>query len=185
MSGCLGDVAAALVDGELDHASRERAHRHLAHCDACRAEVDAQRRLKSRLSALDEPAPSDALTARLRALSARGDAVVRPVEAGAGPVRPVSVRPAARAAASSRPAGRRPRSLRRRAAAGSAFAVLGVAAALALGSPPPRPASTPFDPGTDAFVTQFVGTNDGGAGSAVRTASLTGAPTTGGARSPR
>ena len=43
MNGCLADVVAALVDGELDHAAREKAQRHLLHCDSCRAEVDVQR----------------------------------------------------------------------------------------------------------------------------------------------
>jgi len=64
VSGCLGDVAAALVDGELDHAARERAHRHLAHCGPCRAEVDAQRRLKARLSGIEHREPPAALTDR-------------------------------------------------------------------------------------------------------------------------
>ncbi|MCY7364907.1 MAG: zf-HC2 domain-containing protein, partial [Frankiaceae bacterium] len=49
MSSCLGEQVAALVDGELDHAARERAQRHLAHCVTCRAEADAHRRLKVRL----------------------------------------------------------------------------------------------------------------------------------------
>ena len=57
MSGCLAEVVAALVDGELDHAARERAQRHLLHCDACRAEVDAQRRLKARLRHVSACAP--------------------------------------------------------------------------------------------------------------------------------
>ena len=73
---CLGDVVAALVDGELDHAARERAHRHLAHCARCRTEVDAQRRLKARLSIMGhDPAPSAALTARLVALRTAGPVV--------------------------------------------------------------------------------------------------------------
>jgi hypothetical protein len=56
---------------------------------------------------------------------------------------------------------------------------LGVAAALALGAPQPRPATTPVDPGTDAFVAEFVSTTADGAPSAVapvpaaRTAGLT------------
>ena len=63
--GCLGDVAAALVDVELDDAGRERAHRHLAHCAGCRAEVDGQRRLKARMSGVGQPEPPAALTDRL------------------------------------------------------------------------------------------------------------------------
>ena len=165
---CLGDVVAALVDGELDHAARERAQRHLAHCDTCRADVDVQRRLKARLSgACREPAPSDALTARLLGLRPGHDAL------GAPPARPVSLRPAAgprpRSPLSRRPLSRRPitrrRGLRRRAAFGSAVAVLGVV--LALGGPQLSGPSTPVNPGTDTFVVDFVSsTSDvGGLGS--------------------
>ena len=176
MSGCLGDVVAALVDGELDHAARERAQRHLAHCDACRAEVDAQRRLKARLHQVPAPDVPDALTARLLAMTAPDVATL-----AAGPARPVSVRPAARPVGRTRPAGR-PSRRRRRAAAGSALAALGVAAALALGGQPPQRPSTPVDPGTDAFVAEFVDTTGGGTTAPdVTSASLT----TGGARSAR
>ena len=55
------------------------------------------------------------------------------------------------------------RALRRRATTGSAFAILGVAAALALGAPQPRPGTTPVDPASDAFVAEFVSTTAGGA----------------------
>ena len=152
---CLGDEVAALVDGELDHAGRERAQRHLAHCDTCRAEVDVQRRLKARLSgASSDPAPSDALTARLLGLRPGDDMLMRtPVP----PARPVSLRPAAGPRAH-RPSTRR-RALRRRAVLGSAVAVLGVA--LALGGPPASAPSTPVDPGTDAFVVDFVSSTSG------------------------
>lgn len=157
---CLGDVVAALVDGELDHAARERAQRHLAHCPTCRTEVDAERRLKARLTGTAvDPAPSDALTARLIGLRPLGEpaALRTPVS----PARPVSLRPAPG------PRTRRP-GLRRRAAVGSAVAVLGVA--LALGGPQASSPSTPVDPGTDAFVVDFVSTTSdaptgsGGAG---------------------
>ncbi|MCW2616619.1 MAG: hypothetical protein JWN08_3613, partial [Frankiales bacterium] len=92
---CLGDVVAALVDGELDHAARERAQRHLAHCADCRAEVDAQRRLKSRLSsASDDPSPSDALTARLLGLTAdRPSAPFQAAPSSAAAVRTSPPRP--------------------------------------------------------------------------------------------
>jgi anti-sigma factor RsiW len=151
---CLGEVAAALVDGELDHSSRERAHRHLAHCAACRAEVEAQRQLKSRLLgvALGTPAPGSALTERLLALPVPGtDRVVAPPPA---PGRPVTLRRGS-GPRSSRPAGRR-RALRRRTAVTSAVAALGVVA-LALGSPQTAP-TTAVDPATDSFVVRHVGT---------------------------
>ena len=151
-SGCLGEQVAALVDGELDHGSRERAQRHLAHCASCRAEVDAHRRLKARLSGLaaEPPGLPDALTARLLALPVPGSA---PSPPPAAPVRPISLRSPA-GPRPARPAGRR-RGTRRRTAVGSALAVLG--AALVLGSPQ-GVSSTPVDPATDSFVVQHVGT---------------------------
>lgn len=180
---CLGDVVAALVDGELDHAARERAQRHLAHCADCRAEVDAQRRLKSRLSGVSvDPSPSDALTARLLGLTSQpppfregtgADGApplvarpARPLTAAArGAARPVTLRTAG-GPGSVRPGSARSR-LRRRAGVGSALVALGLGAALALGGPQPSRPSTPVDPGTDAFVVDFVSTTggSGGAGS--------------------
>jgi anti-sigma factor RsiW len=153
----LGELAAALVDGELDHASRERAQRHLAHCDTCRAEVEAQRRLKAVLGGLaGTPRPAPDLTARLLALPVPGTDRVN-----TGPLRPagpVSLRSAPGPSGSRRPRSRR-RGLRRRTAVGSAVAALGVVA-LALGSPPG--AATPIDPATDSFVVQHVDTTGGG-----------------------
>jgi anti-sigma factor RsiW len=157
----LGEVAAALVDGELDHASRERAQRHLAHCGPCRAEVEAQRRLKAVLGGLaGTPRPAPDLTARLLALPVPGTDRV-----STGPLRPagpVSLRSAPGPSGSRRPRSRsrsRRRGLRRRTAVGSAVAALGVVA-LALGSPPG--AATSVDPATDSFVVQHVDTTSGG-----------------------
>lgn len=149
---CLGEVAAALVDGELDHASRERAQRHLTHCADCRAEVDAQRRLKAALADLTRtPGPPPELAARLMALPAPGTDRV-----ATGPLRPagpVSLR-AAPGPGHRRPASRR--GLRRRTAVGSAVAALGVVA-IALGGPPST-TTAPVDPATDSFVVQHVDT---------------------------
>jgi anti-sigma factor RsiW len=64
----LGDRVAALVDGELDHESRDRALAHIATCDSCRAEVDAERRLKARIRALSEPELTADLNLRLLSL---------------------------------------------------------------------------------------------------------------------
>jgi anti-sigma factor RsiW len=155
MSGCLGDVAAALVDGELDHAARERAQRHLAHCDTCRAEVDAHRSLKARLARLstEAPEPGTALTDRLLALSRAGAAGTDRVPAALnGPVRPVTLR------APAGPGGVRPRrrAVRRRTTVGSALLGLG-AVAVALGGAQTA-ATTPVDPATDSFVVQHVDT---------------------------
>ena len=155
MSGCLGDVAAALVDGELDHAARERAQRHLAHCDTCRAEVDAHRSLKARLARLstEAPEPGIALTDRLLAMSAAGTTGTdRITTAPTGPVRPVTLRSPAG------PGGVRPRrhALRRRTTVGSAVVALGLVA-VALGGAQTGP-TTPVDPATDSFVVQHVDT---------------------------
>jgi anti-sigma factor RsiW len=63
------DKLSAVVDGALDHDSRDKVLSHLVSCDACRAEVDAQRRLKARMAALDVPDPSTDLMQRLMGVS--------------------------------------------------------------------------------------------------------------------
>ena len=78
---------AALVDGELDHAARERAQRHLAHCAACRAEVDDQRRLKARLRGVGAAGPRPADDAR-RAAAAAGPPAASPPPAARAPAAP-------------------------------------------------------------------------------------------------
>ncbi|MFD0329061.1 zf-HC2 domain-containing protein [Streptacidiphilus monticola] len=67
----LGDRLAAFVDGELDHGARERIQSHLAGCAQCLAEVEVQRRLKSRLREVPSPAPSDVFLSRLMGLAAQ------------------------------------------------------------------------------------------------------------------
>ncbi|AXK37764.1 hypothetical protein DVA86_29900 [Streptomyces armeniacus] len=69
----LGDRLAALVDGELGHDARERVLSHLATCWSCKAEADAQRRLKNVFADSAPPPPSDGLLARLQGLPAGGD----------------------------------------------------------------------------------------------------------------
>ncbi|NBM17226.1 zf-HC2 domain-containing protein [Streptomyces sp. GC420] len=64
----LGDRLAALVDGELEHDARERVLAHLATCWRCKAEADAQRRLKSVFAQTAPPPPSEGLLARLQGL---------------------------------------------------------------------------------------------------------------------
>ncbi|GAA2466081.1 anti-sigma factor family protein [Streptomyces macrosporus] len=66
----LGDRLAALVDGELGHETRERVLAHLATCRSCKAEADAQRRLKSVFADAVSPPPSERLLARLQGLPA-------------------------------------------------------------------------------------------------------------------
>lgn len=70
----LGDRLAALVDGELGHDARERVLSHLATCRSCKAEADAQRRLKNVFADTAPPPPSDGLMARLQGLPAGGGA---------------------------------------------------------------------------------------------------------------
>ncbi|WP_165988090.1 zf-HC2 domain-containing protein [Streptomyces sp. YIM 98790] len=68
----LGDSLAALIDGELSDDHRERALAHLATCPGCKAEADAQRRLKSVFADSALPPPPAALMARLQGLPALG-----------------------------------------------------------------------------------------------------------------
>ncbi|MEU3978576.1 anti-sigma factor [Streptomyces sp. NPDC026672] len=69
----LGDRLSALVDGELSHESRERVLAHLATCAKCKAEADAQRRLKNVFAEAAPPPPSESFLARLQGLPGGGD----------------------------------------------------------------------------------------------------------------
>ncbi|GGL77978.1 membrane protein [Streptomyces fumigatiscleroticus] len=64
----LGDRLSALVDGELGHDARERVLAHVATCPKCKAEVDAQRRLKNVFAEAAPPPPSESFLARLQGL---------------------------------------------------------------------------------------------------------------------
>lgn len=68
----LGDRLAALVDGELGHDSRERVLAHLATCGKCKAEADAQRRLKNVFAEAAPPPLSEGFLARLQNLPGAG-----------------------------------------------------------------------------------------------------------------
>ena len=78
MMGHLGERLTALIDGELGHAERDRAFKHLASCDSCRAEADALRRLKRRIGALTDPKPSGDLMSALFELSEPGEPLAPP-----------------------------------------------------------------------------------------------------------
>jgi hypothetical protein len=147
----LGDRAAALVDGELGARARDLALAHVAGCDACRAEVAAQRRLKARLSGLGGPSQPPDLTARLAGIAdpAAPGAIpsFEPLEPSLpgrrgpadrlAPGRPASPRPPGPGGLR-RPIGRRPRRRVRLAVAGGASLVaLGVTAFAAGGSDAP------------------------------------------------
>ncbi|MEQ7124050.1 zf-HC2 domain-containing protein [Actinopolymorpha sp. B11F2] len=60
----------ALVDGELNHESRDRVLAHLAHCAECRAAVDAERQVKAILAGTPDPAPTEDFQAALFGLGA-------------------------------------------------------------------------------------------------------------------
>ncbi|MER5769241.1 zf-HC2 domain-containing protein [Streptomyces sp. NPDC001985] len=98
----LGDRLAALVDGELKHDARDRVLAHLATCSKCKAEADAQRRLKDVFARSAPPSPSEGLLARLQGLpagpggdSGRGGPFDggRVIDSVFGGVRPPSERP--------------------------------------------------------------------------------------------
>ena len=150
---CPGELLSAFVDGEVDHATRERVLSHLLDCVPCRVEVDALRTLKTRLSwaGAETPLPSEAMQARLHNLIVPG---VEPLQRpAAGTVRPRSVRPAARAAASARP--RRTTKFRRR-TAGGCIVALGLTAAFVLGGPAQsHDNEVKVDPATTDFVVDF------------------------------
>jgi anti-sigma factor RsiW len=155
VTGCPGDLLSGLVDGELDHATRERVLSHLLGCGACQVEAETLRAIKTRLSwaGAETPLPSADLAARLLRMAVPGVEPVSPSRIPAGSARPVSVRPAGRAAGSARP--RRTSRLRRRTVGG--LVALGLSAAFVLGgqSTPTNP-QVPVDPGTDQFVSDVV-----------------------------
>ncbi|WP_030772840.1 anti-sigma factor family protein [Streptomyces sp. NRRL F-2664] len=86
----LGDRLAALVDGELQHDARERVLAHLATCARCKAEADAQRRLKTMFVESAPPPLSAGLLARLQQLPGGGQ---DGPPGASGPPGPGSVRP--------------------------------------------------------------------------------------------
>lgn len=139
MSAHLGLVVTAFVDGELDHTRREEVLAHLAHCDACRAEVEGVRRFKLALrDAADVSAVPFDLTARLLAATQS-----TPQPSFVGPVR------------------RRPshHGRLRRTAVSSAFVMIGFGGALSLAGPPPRGPVAPVDPTSAQFVTDHGATS--------------------------
>ena len=68
----LGPRLSALVDGELDHESRDRALAHIAHCKECRGQLDAERSVKDLLAAAADPTPPDRVLAALHGLARPG-----------------------------------------------------------------------------------------------------------------
>ena len=168
----LGDRVTPLVDGQLPVDAAERAYAHLAVCRQCRARVEEERLIKSRLGALRDPVPGEALMTRLTGLAAPGGPMAprdghvpgspRPQTVPIG-YRPVPDRPGDVAGGSSRPPGRRPLGRGRRprirvaAAMVGALSLLGagVVAGLATARTPAGPALVPP---VDSFVVEHEAT---------------------------
>ncbi|HEU4489562.1 MAG TPA: hypothetical protein VFR74_01725 [Jiangellales bacterium] len=68
MSHHLGDRVSPLADGHLDHDGRDRALAHLARCDACRREVEAERQTRAVLADLPPAVLPERLLESLLAL---------------------------------------------------------------------------------------------------------------------
>ena len=129
----LGESVAAVADGHCGGAARDRALAHLARCATCRDEVELHRAMRSRLAALEVPAPPTDVTAVLLALAPQGHQLaVAPHGATFGGVRrraPLE-RPAAHAfSGRSRPT----RAGRRRIVAAGVLAVAALSGGATLG----------------------------------------------------
>jgi anti-sigma factor RsiW len=152
VSTCPGDLLSGLVDGELDHPTRERVLSHLMSCPPCHHEVEGLRAMKSRLAwvGAETPVPSEELVARLLRMQVPGTTPAPRVRIGA--LRPTTVRPSGRATSAVGP--HRSRRLRRRTVGG--LVALGLSAAFVLGGQSPGGARVPIDPTSDQFVTDYV-----------------------------
>ena len=151
--GHLGALVAALVDGQLGHAERDRVLSHLARCPECRSEVAEQRALKARLDLLDVRTPRD-LADRLLAFRE----LPSPWPAQAGPDRSAPQQaawaiPAAVGSPRARPAehpvvGRAQRSRRApmSAVAGLVLVGAGLGGIVAVGAPADEPYRDPSSP---------------------------------------
>ena len=163
------DKLSAAVDGELDHDSRDKVLSHLVGCDSCRSEVDAQRRLKTRLAATPDPEPSTDLMQRLLGVpsfSPEPREEVRPVLTPAISLSPQrSAFPAARTGAT-RPGTRAATRSRRRTgvlgAAGSAAAVASLlGTAFVLGDPARQEQPPVLQPPVASFSSDHAAATNG------------------------
>jgi anti-sigma factor RsiW len=165
----LGERISALVDGELSHADRERALFHVANCATCRAALEEERAIKSRVAALAAPDPGEQLLARLRDLAAPGEPMPpdRPSMPGGRPRRAV-VPPPGRPPAGRRPRGRGAaapvRGSHRRlqlVAAGTLSAVVVVMGTAFVAGGASRQPGSPVSPPVDQFSVEHAATGDG------------------------
>ncbi|TDD13372.1 zf-HC2 domain-containing protein [Kribbella turkmenica] len=163
------DKLSAVVDGALDHDSRDKVLSHLVGCDSCRAQVDAQRRLKARMAALETPEPSTDLMQRLMGVSSFSPEPreeVRPVLTPAMSLFPQrSAFPAARTGATRPGAPRTTRSRRRTGvlgAAGSAAAVASLlGTAFVVGDPSRQEQPPALQPPVASFSSDHASTTGG------------------------
>jgi anti-sigma factor RsiW len=163
------DKLSAVVDGALDHDSRDKVLSHLVGCDTCRAEVDAQRRLKARMAALESPEPSTDLMQRLMGVSSFSPEPreeIRPVLTPAVSLFPQrSAFPAARTGATRPGAPRTTRSRRRTGvlgAAGSAAAVASLLGTAFIVGDPSREEQPPtLQPPVASFSSDHANTTSG------------------------
>jgi Putative zinc-finger len=103
----LGVLVSALVDGELDHDTRDQALAHVARCAQCRTDLDEERRVKALLAGAGGPEPPAAFIAGLVALAEPGEPM--PPRSRRMPLTPVvpTLPPPGRRARSGSPRGRR------------------------------------------------------------------------------
>ncbi len=170
----LGQRLSALVDGELGHQERDRALAHIAHCPACRSQLEEERRVKDRLAAPTPPA-SPALTARLLGLAEPGEPMPpRERRMPLAPVVPTLPAPG-RGRGLTRPGGRtdprRPgrvrastsRSRRARYTAAAAVSAVGLVlgAAFMAGGPPQQQPGAPVLPPAAELSVEHAATTSG------------------------
>jgi anti-sigma factor RsiW len=163
------DKLSAVVDGALDHDSRDKVLSHLVGCDSCRSEVDAQRRLKARIAALESPEPSTDLMQRLMGVSSFSPEPreeIRPVLTSAVSLFPQrSAFPAGRMGATRPGAPRSTRSRRRTGvlgAAGSAAAVASLlGTAFVVGDPSRQEQPPALQPPVASFTSDHASTTGG------------------------
>jgi hypothetical protein len=105
----LGERISALVDGELDHAERDRLLGHVADCQPCRSELDTLRRIKARLASSTGPEMSPMLLSKLLAMAEPGGPLPPARRPVVGPSYPIAPPPRTAATdATGRPVAARP-----------------------------------------------------------------------------
>jgi anti-sigma factor RsiW len=138
VNGHLGDQVAAFVDGQLDYPRRERALQHLSDCAQCRAAVDQQRWVKTRVQTLPSAEPSASLLSALTQVSTDPPSPTQPAPDASR--RPVPGGPARRGA------------LLLAGAGSLAAGFIGIAYAVGSASPVP---SSPVSPPVGQFSAEF------------------------------